>query len=161
MNGFQRILLVFFCIQFLAFTGAAQNEKVHLYGIVHDSMKHEPLAFATVLLRGKILDQPIVGTTTDEEGRFELFCDSLDFTVEVRLIGYRSKYFKTIEMDGEEVDLGIVPLVPSVQNIEEMSAQGERSLTEFRLDKRVFHVGQDIGSSGSSALELLNSVPSV
>lgn len=161
MNGFQRILIFLFCALLLPFAVSAQNQKVRIYGQVQDSLKGEALSFVTVLLRGKVLDQPIIGTTTDDAGRFELFCDSLDFTVEIRMIGYNTKYFKTLEIVGQKVDLGRVQLVPSIQNIEEMSAQGERSLTEFRLDKRVFHVGQDIGSSGSSALELLNNVPSV
>ena len=32
---------------------------------------------------------------------------------------------------------------------------------EFKLDKRVFNVGKDISSTGASALEVLNNVPSV
>ena len=39
--------------------------------------------------------------------------------------------------------------------------RGERSRTEFKLDKRVFNVGQDLTSTGASALEVLNNVPSV
>lgn len=161
MNGIRRFLILFFLAQLLPLAVSAQSQNVRVYGQVQDSLKGEALSFVTVLLRGKVLDQPIVGTATDEAGRFELLCDSLDFTVEIRMIGYISKYLKNLEIDGKNIDVGIVQLVPSIQNIEEMSAQGERSMTEFRLDMRVFHVGQDIGASGSSALELLNSVPSV
>ena len=32
----------------------------------------------------------------------------------------------------------------------------EKSTTEFKLDKRVFNVGQDLSSTGMGALELLN-----
>ena len=39
--------------------------------------------------------------------------------------------------------------------------QAERSTTEFQLDKRVFNVGQDLSSTGASALDVLNNVPSV
>src|SRR5690606_37330098 len=37
----------------------------------------------------------------------------------------------------------------------------EKSNVEFKLDKRVFNVGQDIASSGMGALDVLNNVPSV
>jgi len=37
----------------------------------------------------------------------------------------------------------------------------EKSTTEFKLDKRVFNVGKDLSSTGASALEVLNNVPSV
>jgi outer membrane receptor protein involved in Fe transport len=39
--------------------------------------------------------------------------------------------------------------------------QGEVSRTEFKLDKRVFNVGKDLSTTGASALEVLNNVPSV
>ena len=32
---------------------------------------------------------------------------------------------------------------------------------EFKLDKRVFNVGKDLSSTGASALEVLDNVPSV
>jgi outer membrane receptor protein involved in Fe transport len=37
----------------------------------------------------------------------------------------------------------------------------EKSTTEFKTDRRVFNVGTDLTSSGASALEVLNNVPSV
>ena len=39
--------------------------------------------------------------------------------------------------------------------------RAEKSSTEFKLDKRVFNVGKDLSSTGASALEVLNNVPSV
>ncbi|MEL6717903.1 MAG: TonB-dependent receptor, partial [Bacteroidota bacterium] len=39
--------------------------------------------------------------------------------------------------------------------------RSEKSQTEFKLDKRVFNVGQDLSSTGASALEVLNNVPSI
>ena len=37
----------------------------------------------------------------------------------------------------------------------------DRSTTEFKTDRRIFNVGADLTSSGASALEVLNNVPSV
>ena len=48
-----------------------------------------------------------------------------------------------------------------VQSLNEVVVQGEKSTTEFKLDKRIFNVGKDLSTTGMSALEVLNNVPSV
>ena len=58
-------------------------------------------------------------------------------------------------------DLGVIQLHEDSQSLDEVVVRGERSRTEFKLDKRVFNVGQDLTSAGASALDVLNNVPSV
>ena len=57
--------------------------------------------------------------------------------------------------------LGTVILAEDVQVLGEMTITGEKSITEFKLDRRVFNVGKDLSNTGASALEVLNNVPSV
>ena len=45
--------------------------------------------------------------------------------------------------------------------LNEVEVRAEKSTTEFRLDKRVFNVGKDLSSTGASAYEVLENVPSV
>jgi outer membrane receptor protein involved in Fe transport len=45
--------------------------------------------------------------------------------------------------------------------LDEVLIRAEKSTTEFKLDRRVFNVGQDLSSTGMGALEVLNNVPSV
>lgn len=47
------------------------------------------------------------------------------------------------------------------KNIDEVTIRAEKSQIEFKTDKRVFNVGQDLISAGGSALDVLNNVPSV
>jgi outer membrane receptor protein involved in Fe transport len=60
-----------------------------------------------------------------------------------------------------QVDLGLIELASQGQTLEEVTVRAEKSQTEFKLDKRVFNVGKDLSSTGASALEVLNNVPSV
>ncbi|WP_397446528.1 TonB-dependent receptor plug domain-containing protein [Polaribacter sp. R77954] len=57
--------------------------------------------------------------------------------------------------------MGIIILKADSQALDEVVVKGELSKTVFKLDKRVFNVGKDISSTGASALEVLNNVPSV
>ncbi|NNK90382.1 MAG: TonB-dependent receptor, partial [Saprospiraceae bacterium] len=52
-------------------------------------------------------------------------------------------------------------LAKDAMRLEEIIVAAEKSSTEFKLDKRVFNVGKDLSSTGASALEVLNNVPSV
>ena len=55
----------------------------------------------------------------------------------------------------------MVVLSEDLQALGEVIVRAEKSQTEFKLDKRIFNVGSDLSSTGASALEVLNNVPSV
>lgn len=145
----------------LSFVGLSQNEPMRITGQVVDSLSGTPIELATVLLRNSEGTATWQGTTTDVNGDFELPVDSAEFSIEIRFISYRSMRITGLSRQDSALDLGKIQLVQEVHEMVEVNAQGERSTTEFRLDKRVFHVGQDLGNSGASALEVLNNVPSV
>ena len=139
----------------------AQNEPIRIIGKVMDGSGTSPIEFATVLVADKGTKKPITGTTTDEDGKFVLGTDAVNFYIEVSFIGFTKRTFlDPVPVDGE-IDLGTIALEEDSQQLDEVVVAGEISQTEFRLDKRVFNVGKDISSTGASALEVLNNVPSV
>ena len=70
-------------------------------------------------------------------------------------------FFDSLIAIGSSIDLGTIKLELIDQSLDEVTVTAEKSTTQFRLDKRVFNVGKDISTSGASALEVLNHVPSV
>lgn len=133
---------------------------ITIQGQVLESISNGPLEFATVV----IIDQegnPRKGTTTDAEGKFELKARSPKVSIEVSFIGFVAQTISDLQVSGGVADVGTVILMENNQSLDEVVVRAERSTTEFKLDKRVFNVGQDLSTTGSSALELLNSVPSV
>ncbi len=120
-----------------------------------------PIEFATVLVANPADHKPITGTTTVEDGSFVLETEATDFYIEVSFIGYSKKTIEKPTVVDGKIDLGTVALTEDSQQLDEVVVEGEVSQTVFKLDKRVFNVGADLSSTGASALEVLNNVPSV
>ena len=150
--------LCFFCfVNFLS----AQDKGIEIMGTVLESRTQHPIEFATVMIRDGKTRESITGTTTNSDGAFSIKADVQDFYVEISFIGFVSQTIGDIRVVGGQADLGIVELSEDSRTLEEVVVRGERSQTQFQLDKRVFNVGEDLSSTGASALEVLNNVPSV
>ena len=130
-------------------------------GQVVEASSNQSIDYATVTLKDKNTNKTLTGTTTENGGQFELKSKSRDIYIEISFIGYSAKRIDEIIFDGQRADLGIIKLGEDSQQLDEIVVTAEKSTTEFKLDKRVFNVGTDLSSTGASALEVLNNVPSV
>ena len=139
----------------------AQDGRVTIKGTVVEESAGLPIAFATVMVADNETKKPIDGTTSSDDGTFTLDTDATDFYIEVSFLGFQTKTFGQPPTPSASIDLGIIALSEDAKQLEEVVVEGEKSYTEFKLDKRVFNVGKDLTSTGASALEVLNNVPSV
>jgi len=139
----------------------AQPSSVLVRGKVVERQGNRTIEFATIMLGDPVTKVPITGTTTDIEGRFELKAATNLFYVEVSFLGYKNRVIEDFEVDNGTVDLGTIVLFEDSQSLNEVEVRAEKSMIEFKLDKRVFNVGKDLSTTGASALEVLNNVPSV
>ncbi|SNR28238.1 Outer membrane receptor for ferrienterochelin and colicins [Maribacter sedimenticola] len=139
----------------------AQEVTTTITGKVIEENGGGPIEFATVLVGNPTDQKPIVGTTTLEDGSFILETDAQNFYIEVSFIGFTTKRFDNPQINNAKIDLGTVTLAEDSQQLDEVVVEGEVSQTTFKLDKRIFNVGADLSSTGASALEVLNNVPSV
>lgn len=139
----------------------SQGNSILVKGKVIEKNSQSPMEFVTVVLLDKTSANNIAGTTTSADGTFELNAPNQNFTVEVSFIGFQSLRISEFTLNNKVIDLGTITLSEDSQNLNEVVVQAEKSSTEFRLDKRVFNVGKDLSSTGASALEVLNNVPSV
>lgn len=148
---------------FLATLGSleAQVNSTVITGKVVDLSTEQAVAYATVMIADKDTNKAITGTTTLEDGSFSLETDASNFYIEISFIGFEKKTIQLPATTDEKVDLGLVRIAEDAQQLEEVVVEGEVSKTEFKLDKRVFNVGKDLSTTGASALEVLNNVPSV
>ncbi len=139
----------------------AQDGRIEITGTVVEPQSHKPVEFATVVVKGNENQKTITGTTTAEDGTFSVNSSSSDIFVEVSFIGFTTQTIKNVSVVNGKANLGTVMLSENEKVLDEIMIRGEKSSTEFQLDKRVFNVGKDISSTGMSALEVLNHVPSV
>ena len=136
----------------------AQNTKVQVSGRVLDAKSQQPLPYATVVAKADS-NTVLGGATTGEDGAFEFSVKAESFFVEVRFMGYQTQQLNTFDIDRGKVNLGDILLEETGSMMDEVEITATKSTTEFRLDKRIFNVGQDLSSSGMGALEVLNNVP--
>ncbi len=156
-----KYIYTFLSVLFFAGVAIAQDAEVIVTGAVMDKASGQPIEFATVMVGNKETGEAIAGTTTDEDGGFSISTTATDFFVEISFIGYQTLAKRDIVVKSGKVELGVIQMAEDSRVLNEVVVRGEKSRTEFKLDKRVFNVGQDLASTGASALEVLNNVPSV
>ncbi|GGW22014.1 outer membrane beta-barrel family protein [Arenibacter certesii] len=155
----QRLYLFLFLLN--STVSHAQDNLITITGKVVEETGGQPIAFATVMVAHVATKKPISGTTTADDGSFELKTDATNFYIEISFLGYQNQTFAKPISSTPIIDLGTVALIEDAEQLREVVVQGEISRTEFKLDKRVFNVGKDLSTTGASALEVLNNVPSV
>ena len=139
----------------------AQQNTYEISGVVVDESSRQPIPFATVVVGENSTQVPITGVTTTDDGSFFVISPSQEVYIEISFIGYDTFRKDNITLNNQAIDLGLILLNEKSQMLNEVEVRGEKSTTEFKLDKRVFNVGKDLSSAGASALEVLDNVPSV
>lgn len=148
------------CLICLSYASFGQDSDIILRGKVVGS-QNSPIEFATAVLLSGDSSQTLNGTTTDSDGVFEMTIDTRAFRLQVSFIGFITRDMETFQVVDNQIDFGTIVLMEDSRTLDEVVVRAEQSQTEFKLDKRVFNVGKDLSSTGASALEVLNNVPSV
>ncbi|MEM9675019.1 MAG: outer membrane beta-barrel family protein [Bacteroidota bacterium] len=157
-----KVALIFLSVFFIGLHPlAAQNEPIPITGKVVESTNRQPVEYATVMVKAVNDDSMIDGTTTTEDGSFILSTPTAEVYLEVSFIGFETQIISELKIKNGQAEIGTIAVSEDEQTLEEVVVRAEKSQTEFKLDKRVFNVGQDLSSTGASALEVLNNVPSV
>ncbi|ACT96394.1 TonB-dependent receptor domain-containing protein [Dyadobacter fermentans] len=137
---------------------APGNSKIS--GIVLDSAAAKGVEFASIALFSVADSKVIDGTTADENGKFALAKVAPGaYRLMISFIGYKDKAVDVKVEKGKDVELGSVQLASSVQNLQEVTITGEKSLIEEKVDRMVFNAEKDITSKGGDASDLLRKVP--
>ncbi|WBL21383.1 TonB-dependent receptor domain-containing protein [Zunongwangia sp. HRR-M8] len=156
-------LFVIIILTLSSFHSVANNEPfARISGTIMDLNLQEPVPYATISLQdteGKI----ITGTTSEEDGSFIIKkVKPGNYTLGIQFIGY-NKFSKEIEItrNSGAIDLGIINLEAAVAEMDEVTVVGERSTIEQRIDRKIINVGKDLTTTGATASEIMNNVPSV
>ncbi len=157
MKKMMRVLTIFIVLLFCTSLAAQYT----IEGRVLEASSNTPLGYASVVVKSTVDSTLVQGVTTEEGGFFKLTVPSKEVFLELSFIGFDVKIIDDISFDNKRATLGDILLGESSQLLDEIEVTAEKSTTEFKLDKRVFNVGADLSSTGASALEVLNNVPSV
>lgn len=157
-NPFTFLILLLLCFSTVSW---GQNRPLKVTGTIVEQGSQQPLEFATVKLSDPVTQKLIAGTATGIDGTFRLETQSSNFIIQIDFIGFQSKTIEDFTIQDGRVRLGLISMSENAELLEEVVVRAEKSQTTFKLDKRIFNVGEDLSSTGASALEVLNNVPSV
>ncbi len=135
--------------------------KLAITGKVIDETSGDPIGYATVAVFNIESEEMLNGSTTEDDGAFELNVTKQNVYVEISFLGYTTQRIDKLVFNRGTAILGKIFLKEDAKTLDEVVITADKSSTEFKLDKRVFNVGTDLSSTGASALEVLNNVPSV
>ncbi len=142
----------------------AQPFSGRITGRVLDAETQQPLEYASVILYRLPDTSQVTGAATDARGLFVLSpVRPGQYLVSVDFLGYRKQTLGPVSLtkDHPHLNLGTVLLKPSVLTTEPVEVQASAPPVTFKIDKRVVHVGRQATTSSATALEVLETVPSV
>jgi outer membrane receptor protein involved in Fe transport len=140
---------------------AQAQSVVRVTGSIIEENSNQPLAFASVVAKRPGSDQVINGTIANDTGGFVLPVKASRFYLEISFIGFETVRLDSLTPVKARLDLGRIKVKANAQTMDGVQVRAEKSAVTFKLDRRVFNVGQDLASTGVGALEVLNNVPSV
>lgn len=131
-------------------------------GRVMDANLKEPLPYVNVVLKDKD-NKIITGGITDNEGAF--FVGKIPegtISVEITFIGYKTvNKTITLEKGSYKVNLGDIQLVEDTESLDEVTVVAEVSTIQQKIDRKVINVGKDLTTSGPTASDIMNNIPTV
>ena len=117
-----------------------------------------PLEWADVSIlnsEGKIVD----GTTTKQEGTFEITLKKGSYKINVSLLGFE-EYEKVILLEND-IDLGTILLKENANNLVEVVVQSKKKTIEQKTDRLVYNLENNVTNVGGDALSAINTAPGV
>jgi hypothetical protein len=133
-------------------------------GKVTDEKSNVPMEYSTIAVYTMQDSTLITGTVTNVSGEFQL--DGLPFGryfLEINFVGYNKSTTKPLMLspDSRIIDMGELMLSVNTEMLEEVEIVADQRRVEYRIDKKVVNVSEDLSSAGGSAVDVLENTPSV
>ncbi|MFC5046723.1 TonB-dependent receptor domain-containing protein [Aquimarina hainanensis] len=160
----QNVFLFLFSLFSLVVFAQPKNEAIlgTVKGTVIDSNLKQPIPYATIVVNDSS-KKIISGGITTEGGTFVIAdIPKGTYTLQVQFIGYTT-YTQEIQItkQNSHLNLGTILLKEQVESLDDVTIVAERTTIEQKIDRKVINVGKDLTTTGGSAAEIMNNIPSV
>ncbi len=160
-------IIVFFLASFACVNlSFSQSQPIKtsgkLKGIIRDQNEGTPLEYATITVYAK--DSTFAGGGVSiKDGTFAIELKKGEYYAIVQFISYEKKTINNIRINEKNpvFNAGTISLMPQSSALSEVTVTAEKSQMLVALDHKVFNVGKDLSSTGKSALEILDNIPSI
>ncbi len=161
----KKITLLIFLLQIAnAYTQVAEVSSGRISGVVLEQGTGNVLEGVTVRLLSERDSSLVGGSQTDNNGFYMI--EDADFgryLLTASMVGHNSVTLKGIHLSRKTPELfaDTIFLKSGETTTEEIDVTAERSLIEFKADKKVYNVEGNILDKGGNASDLLRKIPSV
>lgn len=135
--------------------------KGNITGKILNKSTGAPMDFVTIQLldsKGKPLP---IGTATDFDGNYVLQnVSDGNYILKVSNIGSVDQE-RQVTIEGQNIVIPDIHLADDAKLLQEVVVEGIKSQMRFELDRKIFQVDANVTVAGTSASELLESIPSV
>ncbi|WP_111683779.1 TonB-dependent receptor domain-containing protein [Winogradskyella tangerina] len=131
-------------------------------GRVLDAELNEPLPYVNIIVKDAA-DKVITGGITNSDGTFTIKkIPEGSIKVEITFIGYKTIVRQeTIGKGNYDINMGDIRLAEDDTALDEVTVVSETSTIQQKIDRRVINVGKDLTTSGPTASEIMNNIPTV
>jgi outer membrane receptor protein involved in Fe transport len=133
-------------------------------GKVIEATGNTPVEYATVTLYTAKDSVMINGMVTNADGTFEFKkLDAGEYNIIIRFMGFRKVFIAGIAISDKKtvIDVGNVSLKAETTNLNEVEVVGQAPLVEYKIDRKVVNVDQQLQAQGGTAVDALERVPSI
>jgi len=165
------VLLLSTCVMFAQRPGGGR--QMPTIGVLSATIVDDqgnPVEYATVSLISKRDSSLLTGGITDKKGYFKLSELRLGvYILDIKFLGFEHKQIKPIYLfpkgrgkgQGTEQNLGKIKLENSDVALDDVNVVADKSHVQYKIDKKVVNVSQDINSASGSVVDILENTPSV
>lgn len=140
------------------------NGQGIIVGKVLDAASKSPIEYASVMLMDKQNGQMVTGMASDKNGEFALkSIPNGSYNLSVLFVGFKKKIVNDISISDASpvVNLKEIVLLGDAVQMKETEVVTEKSAVEFKIDKKVVNVSQNLAAAGGTAVDVLQNQPSV
>lgn len=133
-------------------------------GQVIDANSNKPVEYANIAVYNLQDSSLVNGSVSDAKGRFKVAQIGLGkYYVTANFIGYKQKNLGNVHFtpQNQQHTFKEVHLQKAANELDNIDVVADRNRVEYKIDKKVINVGQDITASGGTAVDALENVPSV
>lgn len=158
-----KIVYISICLFAFYLNGNSQNNSVTLSGIVKEQSTNAPMPYVTVVLKTEKDSALVLGTITNEEGRFTINdIKKGNYYIETSFIGYKTVRQNLFVGDlSSFLDAGTILLPEDSKTLSEVEVSAKQDEINSKMDKKTFNVSDNVSQTGGSVLQTMQNIPSI
>jgi outer membrane receptor protein involved in Fe transport len=133
-------------------------------GKVIDKTNNLPMEFSSVALYAVRDSSLVTGSITGPDGSFSVKeVPYGKYYLIANFMGYEKTFKSEILITPRQssVNIGDIYLIQSLNNLEEVEVIADQSHVQYKIDRKIVNVGQDINAATGTAADVLQNTPSV